>query len=95
MNVLDYGELIVGTAVVTLLDGTPAMPARCKHIYITCEGNNVRWRADGDAPTSAVGHVLTKDDSISFTGADYRHLLENMQLICGTISGSLRMTYFD
>ena len=95
MNVLDYAELVIGTAAVTLGSATPALPGRCKHIYMTCEGNAIRWRADGEAPTGAIGHSLAKDDSISFTGADYRHLIENMQLICGTISGSLRITYFD
>lgn len=98
INVIDYAVLAVADAAagVGLADGTPTLPAKAKRAYITCETQAVRWRADGDAPTQTEGHTLAKDDSISFTGANYRQLLEKI-LFRQTSSGAgaLKITYFD
>lgn len=97
MNILDYATLAVSTAAVGLVaSADPVLPAKCKRIFITAETQAARWRADGTAPTSTEGHVLAKDDSISFTGANYRQLLENIKFIA-TASGdsALKITYFD
>ncbi len=96
-NVLDYATLAVSTSAVGLVaDASPVLPAACKRVYITCETQPVRWRADGTDPTSTTGHVLAKDDSISFTGADYRQLLEKIKFIATALGdGALKITYFD
>jgi len=98
VNVIDYATLsAVNTGATTLVaDASPTLPARAKRAFITCETYPARWRADGTAPTQTTGHVLAKDDSISFTGTDYRQLLERIQFI-GTASGTaaLKITYFD
>jgi len=95
INVLDYATLAVDGAVNLVDNASPPLPAKCKRIFITSETDAVRWRADGTAPTATEGHVLAKDDSISFTGANYRQLLENIQFIKVTTAASLRITYFD
>ena len=95
INVLDYATLAVDGAVTLVSDASPTLPAKCKRIYITSETDAVRWRADGTAPTATEGHVLAKDDSISFTGANYRQLLENIKFIKVTAAASLKLTYFD
>ena len=97
VNVLDYATLAVSVAAVSLgADASPTLPAKCNRIYITCETQPVRWRADGTDPTSTTGHILAKDDSISFTGANYRQLLEKIRFIATAAGdGALKLTYFD
>jgi len=97
VNIVDYATLAVSTAVVTLVtDASPTLPARAKRAFITCETQAVRWRADGTPPSSTEGHVLAKDDSISFTGIDYRQLLERIEFIATSSGdGALKITYFD
>jgi len=96
-NIIDYAALTVSTSVVTLVtDATPTLPARAKRAFITCEDNQVRWRADGTAPTKDEGHSLAADDSISFTETDYRQLLERIQFIrTDDGDGNIMITYFD
>ncbi len=97
INVIDYATLAVSTGAVDLIaNGSPALPDQAKRVFITCETQPVRWRADGTAPSSTEGHVLGKDDSISFTGANYRQLLEKIEFIATSAGdGALKITYFD
>lgn len=97
INVIDYSTLAVSTDAVDLVtDGDPTLPGKAKRAYITCETQPVRWRDDGDAPTATEGHVLAKDDSISFLSANYRQLLEKIQFIATAAGdGALKITYFD
>jgi len=97
INVVGYATLAVSTLPVDLItDGDPTLPSQAKRVYITCETQKVRWRADGDAPTSTEGHILAKDDSISFTSANHRQLLEKIEFIATSDGdGKLKITYFD
>lgn len=97
INVIDYSTLAVSTGAVDLItDGSPTLPSKAKRVYITCETQKVRWRADGDAPTSTEGHILAKDGSISFTSANYRQLLEKIEFIATSDgAGAVKLTYFD
>ena len=96
INVLDYATLAVDTSAVTLVtDASPTLPDACNRAYLTAETDAVRWRADGTAPTTTEGHVLAVNDSISFTGANYRQLLEKIQFIKQTATAALKITYFD
>lgn len=97
INVIDYSTLAVSSSAVDLIaDGDPALPNQAKRAYITCETQQVRWRADGTAPSATEGHILGKDDSISFTGANYRQQLEKIEFICTSSGdGKLKITYFD
>jgi hypothetical protein len=97
MNVLDYATLAVSTSAVSLTaDASPNLPSTCNRVFITCETQPVRWRADGTDPTASTGHLLAKDDSISFTGVKYRQLLEKIRFIATVAGdGALKITYFD
>ena len=97
VNLVDYATLTVSTTVVTLAaDASPTLPDRAKRAFITCEDNQVRWRSDGTDPTKTEGHSLAADDSISFTGIDYRQQLENMRFIrTDDGDGKIKITYFD
>jgi len=64
-------------------------------MYITCETDAVRWRADGTDPTTSEGHQLASGDSISFTGANYRQLLEKIRFSKVTNTAALKITYYD
>jgi len=95
MNIIDYAVLSVAASIVGLADGTPALPGAAKRVYITCETDDVRWRADGTDPATDEGHVLAADDSISFTGANYRSLLEKIRFSKVSTTAALKITYFD
>ena len=96
INVIDYATLTVGASAVTLVtDASPTLPAKCKRAYITCRANAVSWRADGTAPVAATDHIIAANDAISFTGANYRQLLEKIQFIQDSAGATLQITYFD
>lgn len=97
INVIDYSTLAVSSSAVDLItDGSPTLPGKAKRAYITCETQKVRWRADGDPPSATEGHILGKDDSISFTGANWRQRLEKIEFIATSDGdGKLKITYFD
>lgn len=97
MNIIDYATLAVADSAVTLVtNASPTLPAGAQRAYFTVETADIRWRADGTAPTADEGHILADGDSISFTGSNYRQLLENIQFIRDTsTSGALKITYFD
>jgi len=97
VNIIGYATLAVSSSAVNLVDNaSPTLPARANRMFITCETQAVRWRADGTAPTATEGHVLAANDSISFTGIIYRQLLEKIQFIATAAgNGALKITYFD
>ena len=97
INVIDYSTLAVSSSAVDLItNGSPTLPSKAKRAYITCETAAVRWRADGTPPDADEGHMLAKDDSISFLSANFRQLLEKIEFIADTVTaGALKITYFD
>jgi len=95
INIIDYATLSVAASVVALTDGSPSLPDTAKRMYITCETDAVRWRADGTDPTTSEGHQLASGDSISFTGANYRQLLEKIRFSKVTNTAALKITYYD
>jgi hypothetical protein len=90
----DYASLAVSSAAVDLSNATPALPANAIGALITVEGDQVRFRSDGTAPTSAEGHLLNVDDVLSFVGANFQEVLETIQFIRVTGDATLRITYF-
>jgi len=99
INVIDYSVLTVGTTTKDLSSTacSPVLPGKANRMFVTSETAAVRWRADGTSPTGTEGHTLAKDDSISFTGANYRQLLEKIEFITDGTSAaaSLKITWFD
>ena len=102
INVIDHAVLSAGSAAaVSLANGSPALTngkiggKTVRRMYISVETGNVRWRADGTAPTAATGHVLAKDDSFSWTGANYKGLISSIQFIGVGSTCPIQITYFD
>jgi hypothetical protein len=95
MNVLGHGTVTVSSTARTLANMDVTLPSACKRAYFTCEADAVRWRADRTNPTAAEGHMLAANDSISFTGDNYRQLLEGIAFIRVTTDATLKVTYFD
>ncbi len=95
INIIDYATLSVAGTIVALTDGSPSLPAKAKRMYITVETDAVRWRADGTNPSTSEGHQLASGDSISFTGANYRQLLEKIRFSKVSTTAALKITYYD
>ena len=45
------------------------------YALVTCETASVRFRLDGTAPTSSVGHVLDPGDALVLEGDEVRNFL--------------------
>lgn len=57
-------EQIVSLSTVQMLD----VPSTANLAVIQAEAQNIRWRDDGDDPTSSVGMILFANDSLSYNG---------------------------
>jgi hypothetical protein len=61
---------------------------------LTCEGNAIRWRADGTSPTATVGTRMAAGDTLILMGSDYNDFLKLFKIVNdtagsnGTISGA-------
>jgi len=95
INIIDYATLSVADSIVALTDGSPTLPDAAKRMYLTVETDAVRWRADGTNPATDEGHQLASGDSISFTGANYRQLLEKIRFSKVSTTAALKITYYD
>lgn len=65
------------------------VPAGTKYAWVQCETQNVRWRADGSAPTASVGMLLKTTDAPILID------VLNAQFIEVTGSASINVTYFS
>ena len=66
-----------------------------RRFFLTGATASARYRTDGAAPTAGTGHVLASGDSLSFTGANYRQLIKNIQFIATASTCNISITYFD
>jgi len=77
---------------------SPAMPSQAKGCIITVEDADVRWRADGTAPTSTEGHLLRVDDVMILDSdrKNWRSFLNAIQFIrTGSTDAALKITWTD
>ena len=58
----------VGLTAATYSPGTQVLPTR--GAIITVEDQNIRFRIDGSAPTTTVGHLAKNDDTITLGSID-------------------------
>jgi hypothetical protein len=102
-NCIDFATLVPSTSVALGLDSTnasPRLPAAAKGVIITVEGVDIRWRADGTAATTGIGHELTDGSSLTFDSwsepqNNWRQVLKNFSMMSGATSGTLSISYFD
>lgn len=67
------------------------VPAGAKSALCSVDNVTVRWRVDGSAPTTVVGHQLPLDTYIEFFGDD----MEYVQFISTGASTNLFVTYYQ
>lgn len=75
---------------------TLTIPTGATGVFLQAETQNVRWRADGTAPTSSVGMILYAGDPptyFSSTGSDALVSLGAMIFIEATASAKINVTY--
>ena len=100
LDVIAYATLTISDTAVGLADGNPALVSGkvnnqlVTRAFFTLETDDVRWRADGEAPTAGEGHKLLNGDSIIFVDARYSKLLEDIRFIRVTTDAALKITYF-
>lgn len=86
----DFETLAITNAVAVAL--TEAKIANKVKAMITVETAEIRWRIDGTAPTTAVGHIGAKGDIIMLTNAtDISHF---SAIATSATSAALSITYF-
>ncbi len=71
----------------TYLASTP----RPKKAFISCEGAQLRYRMDGNDPTSTVGHILLPTQTLTLEG--YSQLNNFKAIRTGSTSATLQVTY--
>lgn len=64
-------------------------PQLAQIALIQAEGQDVRWRDDGTAPTATVGMVIANGATLAYTGD-----LASIQLIESIASATLNISYY-
>lgn len=67
--------------------GNKMMPTRA---FIVAEGNSVRWRDDGTAPTASVGMILIQNNVLSYDGD-----LNSIKFIQTGAGAKLNVSYYS
>ena len=94
---IDFATLTVSDSAVSLEDATPAIDAgsTVRRALITIETDQIRWRDDGTAPTSSVGHLMEAGDVLDFTERNWETVLNKIQFIRVTTDATLSISYYD
>ena len=93
VNVFAFETVTVAGASTALTAAThsPTGGPGAEQALLTLEAGQIRWRADGTAPTAAVGHLLEIGDSLVLDGADTITKFRGIRT--GGTSGSLSVSY--
>jgi hypothetical protein len=67
---IGYRQLEVGSTAVDLDDATGGIPAGATRAIIWVEVDSIRWRDDGEDPTSSVGMYVDKNLSFELLSAE-------------------------
>lgn len=88
-----YETITVATIAVGFTAGTysPTNARAAQRAALTLETAQIRWRADGTAPTSTEGHLMEVGDEITLEGIA---TIGNFKAIrTGATSGVLKVTF--
>lgn len=100
-NCIDFSTMRLNVAAKGLIaDADVLLPASAKGIIITVEGTAMRWRADGTAATTSVGHTVSAGGSLTFDSwsdpkNNWRSILKNLSMISTSSTSDLQISYFD
>ena len=102
LNPIDFSTLAAAsTGTTTFATADPALllgkvsGKTVRRFIITTETAECRWRADGSPATAGTGMVLAKNDTLSFTGANYKSLIAAMTFIATASTCNMSITWFD
>lgn len=97
LNSIGHQQFTVGATAVGLTIPAGMRPA---HALITVQGDSVRWRADGTAPTAAVGNPIfataTATGVLDFTDPEgnYTSIMTAIRFIRVATDATLDVEYF-
>ena len=66
------------------------VPKIAQYALFTVEGTQIRWRVDGTAPSTSVGHLNTSGDVIEIRGSNN---IAHVQFVATSSSGNIQVTY--
>lgn len=99
-NVIDFAVLTVNNvSAVSLANANPTLTAghTVHRAFFSVETDDIRYRADGVAPTATVGHLvdISIDPTLKFMDANYESVLQAIQFNAVTNNASMSITYYD
>jgi len=88
----NFEHLTVSTVAlhVTSATATDATMGLARYAYCTVETNSIRYRYDGTAPTSSIGHLVTSGGSFTIYG---RRNVGHLLMIRATADADVQCTY--
>jgi len=87
----DFEVVVVADSAIGLTASKLSASPQPKQAFITAESGQCRYRMDGTAPTSSVGHILLPMQSLLLEGY---HQLNNFKAIrTGVQSANLSISY--
>lgn len=97
LDAVDYEDLTIdntgGGVTLTATKIQPSAGLRRKAVRITFETAELRFRHDGGAPTTTVGHRANDGDVLALHGTN--NLLNFKAIRTGGTSATARVTYFQ
>ena len=94
---VDYEDITVdntaGGVALTATKVQPAAGIRRKAVRISFESAELRFRHDGGAPTTTVGHRANDGDVLTLHGTN--NLINFRAIRTGGVSATARVTYFQ
>lgn len=75
---------------VTAAQGLTGAPTTARLLMLTIEGNAIRWRDDGTAPTAAIGMPLAVGSTLSYDGPP-----SALQIISQTGTATVNVAYYS
>ena len=85
-QITDLSSAVSLTVPTVDVAGNKQQPTRA---FIVAEGNDIRWRDDGTAPTASVGMILIRNNVLSYDGD-----LSKIQFIQTGASAKLNVSYY-
>lgn len=75
---------------VTTSPQTLNVPVNIKSALVSVDGTDIRWRVDGNPPSTTVGHLLKDGQYFEFFGNE----VESLQVIATTGTAAVAVTYY-
>ena len=89
--------LSCGASAVSLtLPGSATTRIKPSHAIINVVGANIRWRADGTAPTATAGILVAAGSNVEFMDGtlNYQSIIERFQAIAASGTATLEVAFF-